>query len=399
MPAFAEPLWLIGLAAMALPVALHLRGERASRVIRVGSVRWLDGAPAARSPAPRLTRVALLLLRCAVLAALSLALARPYQTGGSPGSSGAWVLVAPEILGHSLPDSLRRLGTVRLLAAGLPLLDASRPPAGDTPTDVWSLLREADAIAPDGIRFVVVAPGTVPFVRGTRPELRHPVEWRTAKSDPVPAARQAGGGAVTIFAGAEREEDARYLAAAFKAGIVARGVSATVVVRPIVGEPDAETAWIGWLGAAAVPATLERRLQAGARLVTDGDTAPLAAGDRVVWRAADGGPLLVAHAKGRGTHFRLRGRFHPSTLPPVLRPEFAEWVDSLWAPAPLRSTAPDLPVSRAQRTPALSEARPSARTDAARSPDLGRGPADLLLALAAICWLAERAITAREPAA
>ena len=78
MPTFAEPLWLLGLAAIAVPIAIHLRGKRVGRVVRVGSVRWLAGVPAAWAPARRVRRIPLLLLRCAVLVALSLALARPY---------------------------------------------------------------------------------------------------------------------------------------------------------------------------------------------------------------------------------------------------------------------------------------------------------------------------------
>ena len=107
----------------------------------------------------------------------------------------------------------------------------------------------------------------------------------------------------------------------------------------------------------------------------------------------------MAHARGRGVHYRLRGRFHPSALPAVLRPEFAEWIDTLWAPAPLRATAPDLPVSRLQRTPVVRRDLSVALLDSAGGPERGRRTAALLLAAAAICWLAERAITARDRAA
>ena len=400
MLAFAEPLWLLGLAAVGLPVALHLRGERPGRVVRVGSVRWLEGAPAAWAPATRLTRIPLLLLRCSVVATLALALARPYASGAPGHSAGAWVLVAPEVARHPLPDSLRRLGPARLLAAGLPPLDETTPAPPMFPTDIWSLLREADAAAPAGIRLVLVAPATLRLLHGARPELRHEVQWHAVAGDStMPGAREALG-AVTILAGTGRDQDARYLAAAFRAAATARREDATIAALPAADSArGVVTPWIAWLGPLPVPAALERRLREGARLLTDGDTSAVAEGDRVVWRGADGGPLLVAHARGRGVHYRLRGRFHPSALPAVLRPEFAEWIDTLWAPAPLRATAPDLPVSRLQRTPVVRRDLSVAPLDSAGGPERGRRTAALLLAAAAICWLAERAITARDRAA
>jgi hypothetical protein len=400
MVAFAEPLWLLGLAAVAVPVALHLRGERPGRVVRVGSVRWLEGVPSAWTPAPRLTRVPLLLLRCAVLAALALALAGPYRTGPSGASSSAWVLVAPEVVRRAPLDSLRRLGALRLLAPGLPALDAVPRVSRDSPTDVWSLLREADVRASAGTRFVVVAPRTLRFLRGVRPELRRDVDWLAVAAEPSRPDGSGEGGAVTIFASPERQDDARYLAAAFRAAVAARGANDEVVVLSIADSMQASgTPWIAWLGAWPVPALLERRVAEGARLVTDGDTTVLAAGDRVIWRGPDGGPLLVARSRGHGMHYRLSGRFHPSALPAVVRPEFADWIDTLWAPAPLRRAAPDLRVSRLQGVAAAGDSPRGAPLEAPPPLERRSPAAVMLLLLAALCWIAERAITAREPAA
>ncbi|HEY6222774.1 MAG TPA: BatA domain-containing protein, partial [Gemmatimonadales bacterium] len=67
------PLWLAALAALAVPIALHLWSRRSGRAVRVGSIRLLGGAPPAMARRPRLHDPWLLALRCALLAALVLA--------------------------------------------------------------------------------------------------------------------------------------------------------------------------------------------------------------------------------------------------------------------------------------------------------------------------------------
>jgi hypothetical protein len=394
MPAFAEPFWLLGLAAVAVPIAIHLRGERAGRVVRVGSVRWLYGAPAAWVPARKVRRIPLLLLRCAVLVVLSLALARPYLRGAG---DGVWVLVAPEVASRVSLDSLRRLGGVRLLAVGLPSIDRITLNPTTQPTDVWSLLREADAAAPAGVRLVVVAPGTVAYLRGVRPELNHQVEYVAVPSDSAGPAERRTGGPVTIYFQRGREDDAHYLALAFRAAAMTRGVAEPVSVQPAAQSlPDVATPWVAWLGGSRPRDAIERWLAQGSSILTDGDTAAMADGDRVTWRGQSGEPLLVARADGRGVHYRLHGRFHPSTLPAVLRPEFADWVDTLWAPSPLRAAAPALPVSARQRTPRSSS---GSVARAGHDPEAERRTAMALLLLATLLWVTERALVSRERSA
>jgi hypothetical protein len=156
--------------------------------------------------------------------------------------------------------------------------------------------------------------------------------------------------------------------------------------------PEVATPWVAWLGGSLPPDALQRWLGQGSSILTDGDTSAMADGDRVVWRGPAGEPLLVA----RGLHYRLRGRFHPSTLPAVLRPDFAEWVDTLWTPSPLRAAAPTLPVSARQRTPG-SVSRSVAT--AVHDPEAGRRTALALLLLATLLWVTERALVSRERSA
>ncbi len=75
---FEWPLALLGLGALALPIAVHALARRTPNELALPTVRFLDAAPRARRalalPQDRLV----LLLRCLALAALALAASRPW---------------------------------------------------------------------------------------------------------------------------------------------------------------------------------------------------------------------------------------------------------------------------------------------------------------------------------
>ena len=387
--AFAEPRWLLGLLALGLPIALHLRGRRRGSVVHVGSLRWLEGRAVTTVSPRRLHRPWLLLLRCAAIAALVIALAGPTRLADAGGST--WVLVAPEVAARAPLDSLRRLGELRLLAGGLPGMDAAPPRGRGEHTDVWSLLREADASAPASVRFVVAAPSDGAFYTGVRPRLRREVRWLTVAADSAVAPVARAPSAVTIVAPADRAEDARVIAAAFGAVGEVHGDAAPVrTATPDERLTPDRGDWIVWLGDRAMPSSVSGRIADGLVLLTDGDTLPVGSGDRVVWRTETGEPRLVSHRIGLGVHYRLRGRFHPASWPGVLDPDFASQLDSLRVGGAAREPK----LSERQRSPALSAAHAGAPASLPAAP---RTAMWVLLALA--CLLAERLLTAREPAA
>ena len=76
--AFLAPLFLAGLAALALPVLLHLRKNRPKETVAFSSLMFFDDEPPITKRRSRLQDVLLLLLRCLALALLVLAFARPF---------------------------------------------------------------------------------------------------------------------------------------------------------------------------------------------------------------------------------------------------------------------------------------------------------------------------------
>jgi hypothetical protein len=396
MLAFTTPAALWGLAALAVPIALHLWSRRAGRPVRVGSIALFAGAPPPVARRLRLADPWLLALRCAVLATLVGALAGPVWHTGARADGTTWVLVAPEVLADS--SSAARLDSLidghaerRLLAGGLPPLTPSDRAAATSvrirPTDPWSLLREAAFLAPPGTRFVVVAPAALPAPAGDRPVLRNPVTW--IPLGPAPAAPRAAmppaARLVRVYSDAERREDARYVAAALEAAAAATGIPAVVSSREAAAPPHdvAEHAdWIVWLAARPPPGELQREVRGGATLLVDaGGAAPVEragelrtitahAGGPVptVWRRAGlsnatgpraplwtddrGTALLTAERLGAGVVLRFDSRFHPAWSDLVLLPAFPQAVAALWAepgpePPPRRLTATQILPDRA----------------------------------------------------
>lgn len=91
---FLSPLFLLGLLAIAVPIALHLFRHQAGPVMPFSAVRFLRKAPLQRARRRRLQDVLLLLLRVAALALLALSFARPYVVSTEAGPGAPLTIVA-----------------------------------------------------------------------------------------------------------------------------------------------------------------------------------------------------------------------------------------------------------------------------------------------------------------
>lgn len=311
MLGLAAPAWLAALAALAVPLAIHLWTRRPARVIRVASIRHFVGAPV-HARRLHLDDPWLLLVRAALLAVVVVMLARPYFASGADEAPGTWVLVDPVLLDSAvrrvpplggdgtavetaarLLDSLRLAGTpIRLLAPGLPQFSWDEPPpARSAPhADLWSLMREAEYTAPSGTRFLVIAQPRLPADAGERPRIGVEVRWVAAWSAPgertAEAERRTQAGesdtvlrGALVFAEDERLDEARYAAAALEAAAGDRLRDGAARVLPLDSAEAAASGarrgdWLVWLADRPLPAALTRALESGATVLSDGgDTA------------------------------------------------------------------------------------------------------------------------------
>ena len=216
MFALLAPGWLIALAALSIPVLIHLWSRRERRVIRVGSTKRIEASVQHRARRLRITEWPLLLVRMALLALLVLLLAGPIWRSSQAESDAAerWTLVSPDTPLNSsmlrLIDSLAAETDVRVLKAGFPSFDADNPPNPEH-VSIWSLLREADALLPAGSSIDVVAPPLATRFSGARPTLSAKVTWHdlptAADNHWVDAAQRHGGDSLRIIAGISRAEE------------------------------------------------------------------------------------------------------------------------------------------------------------------------------------------------
>src|SRR5215213_8013500 len=91
---FLSPLFLIGAAAAAVPILLHLFHRKTEVVIDFPSVSLLKRAPVEQHRRRRLRELLLLALRVAALVLLALSFARPYFAGAAAPDSAPLTVIA-----------------------------------------------------------------------------------------------------------------------------------------------------------------------------------------------------------------------------------------------------------------------------------------------------------------
>ena len=148
---FLNPLLLLGLAAAAIPVLLHLFQQRAPRTVPFPNVALLKALQTQTVRRSRLRDGLLLLLRVLALVALALAFARPRLDNALAGLGGKPASVVV-VVDNSL--------------------SASRAQPGGTPLDRAKTTADAllDALAPSDEVFVLpvaLPPGTPPSASST----------------------------------------------------------------------------------------------------------------------------------------------------------------------------------------------------------------------------------------
>jgi hypothetical protein len=397
MAFLAQPLALLALGTLALPVLLYLL-RRPRQVVRVGRLRPLETqrTPPALRWQPRWL---LLALRCALLAVLALLLADPFLRPARPGVV-RWLLRAPgTTLGpaeQAAWEAARREGwQPRLLAPGFGAYDEAMP--ADPAADFFSLLGELDARVAAGSKAMVFAPTEARHFPGMRPVLsRLAVTWHPVAGGPDAVATGTDATFVVI-APPER-------------AVIAGRVRAALTA--IGAREDADRAqWVVHLGDGSLDAALRRRVEDGAIMVTEanasdpvlpGARAFVVAGERVPvlrrvaaaagavrLRDETGDPWLTEVRIGRGRHWQLAFRLDPEWTDWTLRAAFPRW----WAEQIAAQNSGGVALEATQVTPTLAPA--------ALPSDPPLQPAPMRMAawfwlLAAAIFLAERIMSWRE---
>src|SRR5260370_2659029 len=100
---FVHPAYLWGLAAVALPITVHLFNQRRPRPLAFGAIEFVLRSQRQKARRLRLRQIVLLALRCLLIAAVACALARPsLRPRGAETAQAAGPQATALVLGPSL---------------------------------------------------------------------------------------------------------------------------------------------------------------------------------------------------------------------------------------------------------------------------------------------------------
>lgn len=382
------PLGLAALAALLLPLLVHLARREEQLPTDFAALRWLAAKFRPRQRL-RFEEILLLALRLLLVAALALLLAQPVLFGGR--GDAPWLLVLPGANvadAPVLPEATQR----RWLAPGFPPLESPMPAA---PVATGSLLRQLDAELPAATPVTVLVTAGFDGADGARPQLSRTVDWRVAGGGPATAAEAPRTDfALAIRHAPDREAALPFLRAAVAAwqtdGKAATATGDQAVDDAVAAVADAtNTAGLdaplpatsrplAWLAPGELPAPVLAWIRAGGTALIDSQARwPLATAGTAAWRDEAGQPLATAAALGRGRVVQLARPLSPAALPALLQPDFPVRLRGLLEPAPPAPTR-------------ASAAAYSPRTGGPSFPETPRELSSWLLCLVAALFALER---------
>jgi hypothetical protein len=178
---FTNPIWLWGLSALTVPLAIHLLSRKEGKVIAMGSLRHLRDANTQQFKSLRLNEIVLLILRSLIIIFLVLFLSGLHAPQSA---KQKWVLVESDLKNNAqaktILDSLNKKGFEgHLLAANFPLLDQ---PLNDSLINYWSLIEQLNEKALS--ETVLISTGRAEAFRGERISWPPSLQWITVPRSP-----------------------------------------------------------------------------------------------------------------------------------------------------------------------------------------------------------------------
>ena len=319
--AWLFPAGLAALAALLLPLLIHLARRDQQGPLDFAALRWLRAEPRPHSRL-RFDERLLLALRLLLLALLALWLARPALQGAEDRSP--YVAVMPGVTAaaidkQTLPADARR----HWLAAGFPELEA---PAPHAPHPTSSLLRQLDAQLPAGAPLIVLATPQFDGADAQRPRLSRKVDWHVVEGHVVDAATPRSRPApmpaaprLRLQADAAHAPALRYLRAAERAWQAGDNA------------PEVQV----WLQGGALPPALRQQVEAGGTALLAADAqVPADAVLHPLWRDETGETLIEGGALGRGRLLRFARPLQPQAMPQLLDAQFPQRLRELLQATP-----------------------------------------------------------------
>lgn len=332
------PSALAALAAILLPVLIHLSRRSEQKMTDFAALRWLDAKLRPRRKLVFQERL-LLAVRLLLLMLIAVFLAQPVLLKQS--QAAHWLLVVPGAdvsAAKNLPTGKQMQR--HWLAPGFPELDRQPKPGR---IEISSLLREWDATQPANTALTVVLPHQLSGLDAQRIQLSRAVDWQVVpgKMPAVPSSTVLQTPRLAIRHQPEQASGLAYFRAvhsAWQSGLPASARTVLDAAPPQSALPDKNGTLI-WLADGALPKSVAQWIQAGGTAVVAKQTVLPALDWRDgAWRAADGRPLAKSAVLGQGRVWQWQQELKPQSMPELLEPDFPERLQTLLHPA---ASAPD----------------------------------------------------------
>jgi len=190
---FLSPIWLLSIAAISIPVFIHLWNVRPGKTFKVGSVALVEASSRKHSLSLKLLGILLLLMRCLLLVVVGLVLAMPYfQNRAGVNKSKGWLLIPKEDFKEayqrfkSKADSLLKMGyELHYFDLGFERTELSQALAdtatikNETAVSYWSLLQQLDRRALASLPVFLLTPDRLNKFSGNKPNIVLKLQWQT----------------------------------------------------------------------------------------------------------------------------------------------------------------------------------------------------------------------------
>ncbi|WP_269792598.1 BatA domain-containing protein [Stenotrophomonas sp. Iso1] len=330
------PAGFLALAALLLPLLIHLARRDQQQLIDFAALRWLSAKPRPRRRI-RFDEWPLLLVRLLLLALLALLLARPALNGLIDATPRVAVLPGLELAKARAAVDAPQAKWL-WLAKDFPRIDegTAAPPANQP---VASLLRELDATLPPEAPLTVIVPSVLQDLDAQRPRLSRVVQWQIVESPAAtPAATKTTAPQLQVRHDEAGTAALRYLRAVNQAWHPDAALDSRQDSRLF----DDGAAVRVWLSARSIPDATLAWTRTGGTLLVDARTPIPADAQRTTrWHDDNGNVLLeqISHANARW--LRWTTALDATSMPSLLDAHFPQQLQAQLqaSPSPGRATA------------------------------------------------------------
>lgn len=311
---FLLPGALAALAALLLPILIHLSRRSQSQRVEFAALRWLQARLRPRRR-PVIEQWLLLLVRLLLLSILVLFLAQPVRY--RPAEPAHWVAVVPgtswqAVAGLPAGEQVQR----RWLAPSFPAIESPQP--STDAAGFSSLIRELDAQLPKSTALTVVLPESLGGLDAERLRLSRTIDWRIVPGrmpdgKPQPIAPPA----LAIRSDSASKPGEAFFRAAYSVWQSGLPPDRRQPIAVLAADDRAPATNAVWLDLRNQPLTdaARRWVEQGGSLMIGPRTPLPAQSEDVLWRDEQGRAVLVGQALGKGRLLQWQRELDVQALP------------------------------------------------------------------------------------